>query len=130
MRCSNIAEALNKLHEHLPPATRADAKAEASASVGDAVDEEADHPKGKLTFSFVCIDYARCVDAFQVLSHGTCQSRTCPAATASMHSRVSLSSQILVYGCETPTDDGSAHGARLHVRNMAPGCCAPRVPRP
>ena len=45
----------------------ADPKAEASASVGDAVHEETDHPKGKLTFSFVCVDYARCVDAFQVL---------------------------------------------------------------
>jgi len=56
----------------IPVAMHADGKAEASASVGDAVDEEADHPKGKLTFSFVCIDYARCVDAFQVvLPRGT-----------------------------------------------------------
>ena len=75
-------------------ATCADAKADASASVGDAVDEEADHPKGKLTFSFVCIDYARCVDAFQVLERRDCHRLLCPATTACTTSWVPL-----MFGC-------------------------------
>jgi len=35
-----------------------------AANVGDAVDEE-EAPKGKLTYSYCCIDYARCYDAAQ-----------------------------------------------------------------
>lgn len=36
-----------------------------AANMGDAVDEE-EAPKGKLTYSYCCIDYARSYDAAQV----------------------------------------------------------------
>lgn len=39
-----------------------------AGNVGDAVDEE-EAPKGKLTYSYCCIDYARSYDAAQVRAY-------------------------------------------------------------
>jgi len=94
--CSASTVHPTKARDLNPIAMHADAKAEPSASVGDAVDEEADHPKGKLTFSFVCIDYARCVDAFQVgLPRGICRLLCRPATAAYTSSCVCLTSDVL-----------------------------------